>query len=590
MPRDGSVKFSINILEGTGEFAVSEGGGVAVTGTVRISERPQLEKLQSPPPERTVAADADLPHLLAEDVYKELRLRGYDYEGVFRGIKKSNPRGTVGVLAWEDNWISFMDTMLQFGIIGTDTRELYLPTRLSRATIDPAAHLEAAKRARGEGIVVHRYRDIDIVRAGGVEFRGLKTSLAPRRAHSQAAPKLERYEFVPDDDRLAPTTATATATLPLPGEEAARSRLDALTVILQIALENAATLRLKAVEAVLDRPLDALLAPLVVEILESEPTVRVDVAVAAGKQLATLSEPLRERGFDVDDRDPRTGALDGGRDLALAADVLARHGPVALAALVAALGDVGALLLEEPRGALDRESTRRTLDELRLDVVARQTCDVPAGDRDLLLLRRRAAPPQETALVRLRGDDYSWVEPLRAALKEAERRPMRVLVVSEGAAAATSGALGLATCLRAEPGGAAVRLFLVQDETAPPFSPEHPTYAARLRLDLATNVLRAGTWGGYRHLRLPATTALDATLRVEHAYIDTTTRGDLSSLRWIESPLRFAASRPDAAGIESSELCTVYYAPLNFRDIMLATGKLPPDALPGNLAGQVAYR
>lgn len=28
----------------------------------------------------------------------------------------------------------------------------------------------------------------------------------------------------------------------------------------------------------------------------------------------------------------------------------------------------------------------------------------------------------------------------------------------------------------------------------------------------------------------------------------------------------------------------MYYAPLNFRDIMLASGKLPPDALPGNLA------
>lgn len=36
----------------------------------------------------------------------------------------------------------------------------------------------------------------------------------------------------------------------------------------------------------------------------------------------------------------------------------------------------------------------------------------------------------------------------------------------------------------------------------------------------------------------------------------------------------------------NTELCHVYYAPLNFRDIMLATGKLPPDALPGDLAGQ----
>ena len=36
----------------------------------------------------------------------------------------------------------------------------------------------------------------------------------------------------------------------------------------------------------------------------------------------------------------------------------------------------------------------------------------------------------------------------------------------------------------------------------------------------------------------------------------------------------------------STELCTVHFTSLNFRDIMLATGKLPPDALPGNLAQQ----
>ena len=37
----------------------------------------------------------------------------------------------------------------------------------------------------------------------------------------------------------------------------------------------------------------------------------------------------------------------------------------------------------------------------------------------------------------------------------------------------------------------------------------------------------------------------------------------------------------------ASELCDVYYAPLNFRDIMLATGKLSVDALPGDLASKV---
>lgn len=59
------------------------------------------------------------------------------------------------------------------------------------------------------------------------------------------------------------------------------------------------------------------------------------------------------------------------------------------------------------------------------------------------------------------------------------------------------------------------------------------------------------------------------------------TRGDLSSLRWIASHLKYS---PRIQG--STELCSVNYTSLNFRDIMLATGKLPPDALPGDLAHQ----
>jgi fatty acid synthase len=62
-----------------------------------------------------------------------------------------------------------------------------------------------------------------------------------------------------------------------------------------------------------------------------------------------------------------------------------------------------------------------------------------------------------------------------------------------------------------------------------------------------------------------------------HAYVNVLTRGDLTSLRWVESPLRFSPPK---------SLCFVNYAALNFRDIMLATGRLPPDAIPGDLAEQ----
>lgn len=62
----------------------------------------------------------------------------------------------------------------------------------------------------------------------------------------------------------------------------------------------------------------------------------------------------------------------------------------------------------------------------------------------------------------------------------------------------------------------------------------------------------------------------------EHAYVNVLTRGDLSSLRWISSPLRHFCG-----GDANVRPCRVSYSSLNFRDVMLATGKLPADALPG---------
>lgn len=65
----------------------------------------------------------------------------------------------------------------------------------------------------------------------------------------------------------------------------------------------------------------------------------------------------------------------------------------------------------------------------------------------------------------------------------------------------------------------------------------------------------------------------------QHAFINTLVRGDISSLTWVESPYQFWSFHPKRQ--PSQHLCAVYYAPLNFRDVMIATGRLSVDAIPG---------
>lgn len=100
-----------------------------------------------------------------------------------------------------------------------------------------------------------------------------------------------------------------------------------------------------------------------------------------------------------------------------------------------------------------------------------------------------------------------------------------------------------------------------------------------LMQDLAVNVQHNKVWGTYRHMTLSQLVSKPS----QHALLNVATRGDLASLTW------FQMAKPEASDQlgRDSVLCEVYYAPLNFRDVMLATGKLPPDALPGDLATKV---
>lgn len=97
-----------------------------------------------------------------------------------------------------------------------------------------------------------------------------------------------------------------------------------------------------------------------------------------------------------------------------------------------------------------------------------------------------------------------------------------------------TGVLGLVKCLRKEPGGDIMNCLIILDPKAPKFDPDHPFYETQLDKDIAINIYKDGQWGTYRHLRLKELAKYPA----EHSYLNATTRGDLSSLNFVEGPLR----------------------------------------------------
>ncbi|KAI8043079.1 hypothetical protein M5D96_004405 [Drosophila gunungcola] len=488
------VKLTLNFFPGSSAFEICEGSSLVASGKIRLVTNVQQEQLQL----ASLPGTAGSNKLSTKDIYKELRLRGYDYSG---GILESDIAAVTGRLQWADNWISFMDSMLQFRILSNDIRE-------------------ALAKKHQQKLTVNWHRNISVVQCGGVEIHKMKTAQTQRRSGGQSAPSLERYRFWPHFQHLGQR------------EDQQKSRSTALAVAIQLVIENSGgAVKLKGVELAGTRSsLDTLSAPQLLELIEREPILVGDLAVVTtSSHESELREQLKEQGIRVMAKDISAGAVEQQCHFVYAVDILAKNSLKDLQHCLDSLKSEGGISAPGGDGQQQFFGT----------------------DRVLVLARK---PPSVSLTQSLT---------LQLTNRKFKENP-------------TSGALGLMNCLKREAAGNCLRLYFILDEGLPPFSLEEPFYADQLAKDLVINVYRNGSWGSYRHLKMEAQPPL---LPVEQAYVNTLVKGDLSSLRWIESP------RPSASQ-SLLEPCTVYYAPLNFRDVMLASGKLGVDALPGDLAHQ----
>jgi len=120
-----------------GKFEITEGDSVVVTGTVHATSNPEQEMI---PTDLLPQNNDEEEQMTARDIYKELKLRGYQYRGWFRGLKSASISGKKGHIIWRNNWVTFMDNMLQMHIIEYDTRDLYVPTIIQKIVINPMLH------------------------------------------------------------------------------------------------------------------------------------------------------------------------------------------------------------------------------------------------------------------------------------------------------------------------------------------------------------------------------------------------------------------------------------------------------------------
>ncbi|XP_070380763.1 fatty acid synthase-like [Dermacentor albipictus] len=194
LPDTGTLRLVVTIMYSSGEFEVCEqGGAVAASGCIRVAEGGSSAfdtDLQ------VTCAESTAYELDAEGIYKELTVRGYDYQGAFRGIMQAGLQEPRGKLQWKENWVTFVDSMIQYVMFTSSVRVLRMLTSIEFCSLDPYVHAEVVKKDGDAGVEVICNKITDTCRAGGVIIRGLKTNTIDSGAKQQT-PLVEEYHFVP---------------------------------------------------------------------------------------------------------------------------------------------------------------------------------------------------------------------------------------------------------------------------------------------------------------------------------------------------------------------------------------------------------
>ena len=84
--------------------------------------------------------------LNAKDIYKDLRILGYDYGPKFQRLLsvKTNDFKTIhGEIEWDGNWITFMDAILQSMITAFAFRKMMVPVMIRSLRCDPRVLFDA---------------------------------------------------------------------------------------------------------------------------------------------------------------------------------------------------------------------------------------------------------------------------------------------------------------------------------------------------------------------------------------------------------------------------------------------------------------
>ncbi|XP_030762885.1 fatty acid synthase-like [Sitophilus oryzae] len=486
LPTDKDITFIVNIMRKSGYFEIFESGSICCTGTVQTPQN--ISKYLSDEDEEPPIENTDLV-LEKDDIYKSFYLRRYLYSGNFQGIERTDLDGNFAELSWNQDFTSFLDTLIQLPLVSNYNTALLLPTRLQSLSIDPVKFLSNLTEIN-KRISAYYLKNTNTIKCPGVEIVNIEISVAPSRDYAQSDAILQNQVFVPYGPN---SNITSFST--------------ALSIALQIIFENCKGMNLVAKKFLTEEK--EFLEKALKEILEKEPCITVDFVGSSQNCDFVIT--------DIVDFEENS-LIENGFVLFVGSD-------------------------------------KHTIHSNYKIIYSTTTCD----SQDVYLYRY-LSPPSSQVLITINNEDFTWIEEVQNALNN-EIEAVYLVNNDHG----FSGVMGLVRCINLEPiKKTIVKCIFIEDDNIKDVLLSNPYFVKQLRKNLVFNVLKNGVWGGYRYLPFQKL----ENKKVSNAYNAPLVVRDLSTLAWIEQPAEYDVPW------KGSETVYVFYSALNFKDVMVSTGKL----------------
>lgn len=507
------VQLSISIQLSNGNFKVTERSKVLASGSIKCSTNPKSLLDTS-----KLYKEQDSCSLYADDIYKELRLRGYCYDDQFKSIHSATASGVYGQIKWKNNWAIFLDAMIQFLLFSKDTRALHMPVEIGRILFNIDDHLDEENFCE-----IYFLKKLSTIVCGGVEVTDVIFN-AIERQELDGTEVLQTYKFVPFID-----------------SSIVYDQNDAIKICVDLALEKLQKDHIKLVEV-----LSSNNKPMIkyfYEIFNTTPSTLADLTLLTEKDKFALVNNDSIKCKSISHFDQYTNynfvvmnkCMDDG-----------------------SLSEMGQRNLSDDGFLISIDETHQNM---AMPHGFTLISVIKSREVTFTLMQRSSVDLHKTDNLKIIQIEDSGVEQLDWLQNVQESNTKNdVLLVAQNMNA--SALLELINCLP-KPDVNHFKCIIVEDEHAPKFAINNSFYKDQLNLKFPVNIYRDGKWGTYRHLALK-----DTAIKCEskkRLTADIKQIGDFSSLHWT----------PQIDFEPSNKVINIQYAALNYRDAMIVNGNMP---------------